>query len=179
MPHYKRKKLNLNVKRQFQVWLLVRILGTIILSSLVAALILYFYARHETAASFYEAHLKIRRVSDLLLPVVIAGSLVSLLGGALLAIFLPQKIAGPMYRIEQDLQAVQRGDLTVQVRLREHDTMKDLAATINATLASLRDGLREVRNGESAAAQALEQEDLNRARQALAACRERLERFML
>ena len=70
---HKRKKLNLQVKRQFQVWLLVRILGTVLLSSGVAALILYFYAHQEVGASFYDAHIKIRRVSDLLIPVVLAG----------------------------------------------------------------------------------------------------------
>ncbi|MFO7605805.1 MAG: methyl-accepting chemotaxis protein, partial [Desulfurivibrionaceae bacterium] len=94
--HYKRKKLNLAVKKEFQKWLLVRILGTILLSSVVAAVILYFYSSRELGESFYDAHIKIRRVSDLLLPVILAGSFVSLLSGTLLALFLPQKIAGPV-----------------------------------------------------------------------------------
>lgn len=146
---YKRKKLNLNVKREFQKWLLLRILGTIILSSLVAGLILYFYARHETTASFYEAHIKIRRVSDLLLPVIAAGSFVSLIGGAMLALFLPQKVAGPIFRIEQDLKSVRDGDMTVEIRLRKNDPLKDLASSINKTIVSIREKIQNVKEAQT------------------------------
>lgn len=134
----KRKMLNTKVKREFQIWLLLRILATVLVSSVVAGVILYFYARNEMAASFYEAHIKIRRVSDLLLPVIIAGSLVSLLSGTLLAIFLPQRIAGPLYRIEQGLKAVQDGDLDLHLTLRQDDPLSELAEAINKTVACLR-----------------------------------------
>ncbi len=145
---YKRKKLNLGVKKKFQMWLLVRILGTVVLSSVIAAGVLYFYAHKETADSFYDAHIKIRRVSDLLLPVIAAGSLVSLISGSILAIFLPQKIAGPIYRIEQDLKAVQDGDLTTVVRIRNEDVLKDLQDTINLTIASLRAKVGEIKDSQ-------------------------------
>ena len=138
--NYKRSRLNLKIKRQFQVWLLARIGGTILLSSLVAALILYFYARQEVGASFYEAHIKIRYVSDLLIPVVVAGSFVSLISGVLLAIFLPQKIAGPIFRIEEDLRYIQNGHLDKEIKLREGDPLQDFAETINTTLAILKKG---------------------------------------
>ncbi|MDH5298204.1 MAG: methyl-accepting chemotaxis protein [Desulfobulbaceae bacterium] len=141
---FKRKKLNLSVKRQFQIWLLVRILGTIILSSLVAAAILYFYSRQEIAATFYDAHIKIRRVSDLLLPVVAAGALVSLLSGMALALFLPQKIAGPLFRVENGLREMGGGDLTVSIKLRHGDTLMDLADRLNETASSLRDRVQAV-----------------------------------
>jgi methyl-accepting chemotaxis protein len=136
--HYKRKKLNLRVKNQFQIWLLVRILGTVALSSVVAAVILYLYSSQEIGESFYDAHIKVRRISELLLPVILAGSFVSLLSGALLAIFLPQKIAGPVFRIEEDLKEIQAGNLEKEIRLRAGDPLKELAQTINATILFLR-----------------------------------------
>ena len=135
---YKRKKLNLQVKRRFQMWLLVRILGSVLASSLVAAVILYFYSNREVGQSFYEAHITIRRVSDLLVPVILAGSIVSLISGALIAIFLPQKIAGPVYRIEEDLKEIQNGNLDKEIRLRETDPLQGLAETINQTIGSLK-----------------------------------------
>ncbi|NTV13094.1 MAG: methyl-accepting chemotaxis protein [Desulfobulbaceae bacterium] len=135
---YNRSKLNLKIKRQFQMWLLSRIVGTILLSSLVAAAILFLYARQEVGNSFYEAHIKIRYVSDLLIPVVLAGSLVSLISGTLLAIFLPQKIAGPIFRIEEDLKYIQNGHLDKKITLREGDPLHDFAETINTTLAVLK-----------------------------------------
>jgi methyl-accepting chemotaxis protein len=131
MTIHKRKRLNTNVKKTFQKWLYVRILGMIVLSSLIAALILYFYARNEITSSFFDAHIKIRRVSDLLLPVVIAGSMVSLVSGVVLALFLPQKIAGPIYNIENGLKRIQEGDLTTLITLREGDILTDLAREVN------------------------------------------------
>ena len=139
---HKRAILNLSIEREFQIWLMVRIFGVIILSSVLAAAVLFFYARHETVTSFYSAHIKIRRVSDLLLPVIMCGSFVSLLAGTFLAFFLPQKIAGPLYRVEKDLQAVRDGDLTVSIKLREKDTLKSFVSVINEVIADLNQGAR-------------------------------------
>ncbi len=88
-------KQQLAVKNEFQRWLMFQVLLAVVLSAVVAAVILYFYASQELVGSFFDAHVKIRRVSDLLIPVVIAGTMVSLGCGVLLAPFLPQKIAGP------------------------------------------------------------------------------------
>ncbi len=132
-----RKKLNLKVKQEFQRWLLFQVLITVCISALLAAVILYFYARQEIVSSFFDAHVKLRRVSDLLLPVVAAGSLVSLLGGGFLALFLPQKIAGPLFRIERGLKSVAEGDLTTKIALRSEDTLQDFAASVSQTVESL------------------------------------------
>lgn len=130
----RRKRLNMKVKREFQRWLMWRIFGVVLLSALVAALVLYVYARHETISTFYDAHIKLRRVSDLLLPVVLSGAGVSLLGGLALAVFLPQKIAGPLYNIEVTLGRVRCGSLCPRVTLRSDDCLEEFAAEVNLTL---------------------------------------------
>lgn len=147
MTGFKRKKLNLAVKNELQRWLLVRISGVVILSSVIAALILYGYASKEIGDSFYSAHISIRRVSDLLWPVVAAGSAVSLLSGMLLALFLPQKIAGPIFRIEQDLDPVREGDLTVKITLRAGDPLQDFATSINDAIGELRVKVHRIQDG--------------------------------
>lgn len=147
MEKYQRKKLNMAVKKKFQRWLLVRIAGTVILCAGVAALVLYFYGRQEIGDSFYTAHVTVRRVSDLLLPVILAGSAVSLLSGISLALFLPQKIAGPLYHIEKDLRRVGGGDLTVQVNLRQDDTLQDFVAVVNESIAELQGRVAQIQSG--------------------------------
>jgi len=142
-----RKKLNLTVKREFQRWMLKQVLVAVVFSSVVAAVILYFYARQEVVDSFFTAHIKIRRVSDLLLPVICAGSAVSLAVGVFLSLFLPQKIAGPIYRIEQGLVQIGSGDLTTVITLRDNDTLKDLAENVNKSTASLRSQVHEAKAG--------------------------------
>ncbi len=146
MEQFKRKKLNIAVKREFQRWLLVRIVGSVLVSALVAALVLYFYSRQELGESFYTAHITVRRVSDLLLPVILAGSAVSLISGVLLALFLPQKIAGPLYHVEKDLRRVADGDLTVKIVLREGDTLQDFAQLISQVINDLRLKIKAVQD---------------------------------
>lgn len=141
-----RKKINLRVKRYFQKWLLIRIFGVTLLCSLVAAFILYFYARSEITSSFFDAHIKIRRVSDLLLPVVISGSLISFVSGVILSLFLPQKIAGPLFRIEQDLKPVQEGDLTLTIKLRKGDILKELAEEVNKATIQTHDRVQKTKS---------------------------------
>lgn len=145
-PSFKdRKKLNLKVKQEFQRWLLARVLVAVVLSAVVAAIILYFYSRQEVIGSFFEAHVKIRRVSELLLPVVAAASFVSLFAGCFFALFLPQKIAGPIYRIERDLRAVANGDLTTKIQLRADDTLRDFSDTVSRTIGAVRGRVHELK----------------------------------
>lgn len=141
---YNRKYLNLHVKHRLQIWLMVRIGGIIILTAIISGLVLYGYARHETINSFYDAHIKIRRLSDLLIPVVLSGCAVSLISGTILAIFLPQKIAGPLYRIEKDFQAINGGNLTVRTKLRTKDTLHNFSKQLNSTINEIDQKIGEI-----------------------------------
>jgi len=143
--YFKRKKLNLAVKRKFQMWLLARIISVVIVSTLVAVLILYLYSRKEISSSFYSAHIQIRRVSDLLLPVMAAGAFVSLLSGIILAAFLPQKIAGPVFRVQKGLEVLGGGDLTEKVVLRQNDIFMDLADSVNEATTGLKTRVEEIK----------------------------------
>ena len=138
---YKRKKLNLRVKQDFQIWLLSRILGTVLLTIGVSSVLLYLYAKGQIAADY----LNIKKLSEILLPYLLVSSLTSIVAGMLLALFLPQKIAGPIFRIEQDLQKVREGDLTKKVTLRCHDIMKELAEHVNMTIADMRHTIKEIK----------------------------------
>ena len=61
----------------------------------------------------------------------------SIVAGLLLALFLPQKIAGPIFRIEQDLLQIRTGDLTKTVNLRCADILKELAESVNMTMGDI------------------------------------------
>jgi methyl-accepting chemotaxis protein len=138
---HKRKKLNLKVKQDFQIWLLTRILGTVLVTIGMSSILIYLYAQGQIAADF----LNVKKLSEILLPFLLVSSLTSIVAGMLLALFLPQKIAGPIFRIEQDLQKVREGDLTKKVTLRCHDIMKELAEHVNVTVADIRYLLRDIK----------------------------------
>jgi methyl-accepting chemotaxis protein len=48
------------------------------------------------------------------------------------------RIAGPIYRFEQVLKAVNEGDLTVSAILRKNDNFIESGATLNDTMENLR-----------------------------------------
>ena len=144
-----RKKLNLKVKQDFQVWLLIRIMGAILVSIGIASIILYFYSRTVVDADFLSHSLKVRKISEVLLPVMLAASLTSIVAGLLIALFLPQKIAGPIFRVEQDLQKIREGDLTKKITLRCNDILKELAENVNMTVADLRRMLQSAKEVQS------------------------------
>jgi methyl-accepting chemotaxis protein len=146
---HKRKKLNLKVKQDFQVWLLLRIMGTAILTIVVASIILYFYSATVVDTDYLSHTLKVRKISEVLLPVILAASLTSICAGLLLALFLPQKIAGPIFRIEQDLTQIKNGDLTKTINLRYADILKDFAQTINMTIDDFRNKINDVKEANS------------------------------
>jgi methyl-accepting chemotaxis protein len=134
---YKRKKINLKVKQDFQIWLLLRIMGTSLLTIVMASILLYLYAKGIVDAEYLSFKPDVRKVSEVLLPVLIAASLTSIVAGLLLALFLPQKIAGPIFRIEQDLLEIRTGDLTKTVNLRCADILKELAESVNMTVGDI------------------------------------------
>ena len=134
---YKRKKINLKVKQDFQIWLLLRIMGTLLLTIVMASILLYLYAKGIVDAEYLSFKPDVRKVSEVLLPVLIAASLTSIVAGLLLALFLPQKIAGPIFRIEQDLLQIRTGDLTKTVNLRCADILKELAESVNMTMGDI------------------------------------------
>jgi methyl-accepting chemotaxis protein len=141
----KRKKLNLRVKQDFQMWLLIRVMGTVLVAIATASVILYFYSKSVVDADFLSHAEKVRKISEILPPVLLAASLTSLLAGLLLALFLPQKIAGPIFRVEQDLQLIREGDLTKKITLRCGDVLKELAEHVNLTVADFRQLLQELK----------------------------------
>ena len=134
---HKRKKLNLKVKQDFQRWILFRIMATSLLTIIVASVILYLYAKGIVDTEYLSYKADVRKISEVLLPVLIAASLTSIVAGLVLALFLPQKIAGPIFRIEQDLLEIREGDLTKTVNLRCADILKELSESINMAFKSV------------------------------------------
>jgi len=141
----KRKKLNLKIKQKLQVWLLIRIMGVALLTITVAGIILYFYSVTVVDTDYLSFAPKVRKVSEVLLPVFLAASLTSIVAGLLLALFLSQKIAGPVFRIEQDLLRMRTGDLTDIINVRSTDILKELAQSVNMTVHNIRDMIINVK----------------------------------
>ncbi|OEU52116.1 MAG: hypothetical protein BA861_03340 [Desulfobacterales bacterium S3730MH5] len=136
---YKRKRFfNYSVKTRLQLRMLVKIWSIVLVSLLLTGIIFYFYSDINVGKSYRLFHVKAKSFLDFLLPVLLTGFFVSLILGVVAAIFFPHAIAGPLYRIENELIDIGKGNLRKEIKLRKGSEMHDLADAINVMVASLR-----------------------------------------
>lgn len=171
---HRRKKVNLSVKKDLQVWILKRIAGVVLLSIVLALIILYVFSRRSIGTTFHMAHLRIQYVSDLLLPVILASGGICFLAGLVFALFFPQRIAGPVYRMEDGLMRIARGEFDHVFKLRRTDRFQSLAEAANQAFGRVRSEFREVADGLQEVEATLERGDTTAAREKIVRLRERL-----
>ncbi|MBX6422052.1 methyl-accepting chemotaxis protein [Thermosulfurimonas sp. F29] len=158
MERERRRRLNLRIKRDLQVWILKRTVFSMVAGMIIGFIILYFFSHRELGETYWQAHITIKRVSDLLVPVMVAAGLAGFLGSLVLLVFFPQKIAGPIYRLERDFcNHLKEGDLTFRFSLRRDDPFQTLPQAINEAVGTLRERVREVARRADAARRALEE----------------------
>jgi methyl-accepting chemotaxis protein len=79
----------------------------------------------------------------LVLPALLLNDLVIMALVVVVGIFTTQRIAGPVYRIESDIDRVLSGEEGVRVRLRGRDSFPDLAEKVNQLI----ERIEETRKG--------------------------------
>ena len=74
---------------------------------------------------------------ELIFVVVLVNDLIVMLLIAAFGVVYTHRIAGPVYRMEQDIERVLCGEKGVQIRLRRHDNFGNLADKINRLMVEL------------------------------------------
>ncbi len=174
----KRKKLNLRVKRNLQAWILIRILVVILISIAISLFILYLFSHRQIGTTFHRAHLTIRHVSDLLLPVIVASGGLCVLAGFLFAIFFPQRIAGPIYRIERGLKEISTGNFKHVFKLRKTDHFQSLAEAANEAMRRVAKELEDLENQLKSIEEILDRGENELAKEKIVVLRKRLENLL-
>ena len=132
--NYQRKKYLINKKLQMRYVRLV-VAPTICVAAVVYYLVYYLLIRHiaipeiivnNILAPFKEANI----ILLILMPIILLPLVIG-------AIFMSHKIAGPMYRIEMELERILNGDLSKRIILRKGDYMKEIADGINLLIDKL------------------------------------------
>lgn len=66
-----------------------------------------------------------------ILPPLLVNDLVIMVLAIVVGIFMTHRIAGPVYRMEEDIDRALAGDASVRVRLRQRDAFQGLAERVN------------------------------------------------
>lgn len=143
---YKRKVINYSVNRQMQIRLFIKVLGVALVGIGLMATIFYFYSNRDISESYRQFHVHAKNFLEYLFPAVTISIIAAVFFAAVITLFFPLGIAGPLYRIEKDMEEkVREGDLTVRFKLRKSDEGRSLADAVNAALENLGSRIKTVK----------------------------------
>jgi len=131
-------------RRQYFLWhssqprLLLGIELIFLVLLILSGALFYLVANRDLTASYYQAHLRIRNVQDILLPTLVLVNLGGLLLGGIMTVFFTHRISGPVYRVCRVLRQVGEGQVSDSIRFRESDELKDLEAAVSDMLSGLK-----------------------------------------
>ena len=134
MPqNYKRRTYFLG--RSFQPALFMRLFSLIALQAVVITLFFLYEGRGTLTTGYQGDALRIEKtMSFFLMNFIFIAMIVGLAMGivsVLTFLFFSHRIAGPIVNLRASLERIAAGDLTVRVRLRKKDELKEVAEVLN------------------------------------------------
>lgn len=123
------------INKSFQIKFTLMAMGLLLLYSLLVGLVVYLAATNNNGALLFGSAYQTPLAGKTGLVLLIVNILI--LG--LVFFLLTHRIAGPLYRISREIEAVSNHDYSGNVVLRREDQFKDIAAMLNAMTASLRE----------------------------------------
>ena len=129
------------VRKTFQLKIILRFLAILAVGVIIFGLVLYFFGSNELDIKLYRAHLNIINTLDILLPIILISSFSVFLLLSLITVYtvlyLSHRIAGPLYKFETIAGEIERGNLNVDVHLRQKDELLPLKTAIEKMVKSL------------------------------------------
>lgn len=150
-PQFEHKRRQHFIKKDFQARFIIKFCLLVLAGAVISTLLVYLFTHGTLTSSFKHSRLVIRTTAEAILPAVLYTNLITLglisLASIGITLFVSHKIAGPMYRMEEDLKVIARGDLKKKIRFRRDDQMTPLAESVNAMTASLNGKLKKLKAG--------------------------------
>lgn len=181
MDNFKNRRRNYYIDKEFQTIFILKFCSLIVIGSVISGLIIYAMSRTTVTTTFENSRLAIKSTADFILPAVLLSSVVVILliglATIVMTLFISHKIAGPLYRLDKDVQEITAGNLKVVFRLRTGDELKPLVGSMNAMTGAIRERIAEARS----ALEALESSSglSSEAKEKLKKARESLGRFKI
>ncbi|MBI2399985.1 MAG: methyl-accepting chemotaxis protein [Deltaproteobacteria bacterium] len=159
------------LERAFKIRFGLKLCLFTLIGGAAVVLLLYFSLARSLGDSYGSAIYTIHELKIRVLPLIFASSYSILVLGlvtvaiAVISVLFSHRIAGPLFRLEKNLDAIASGDLTVNTRFRGMDQLSVLADELNTMVRSLNhvsrsvmDSAEELRAAEEALRSLLEME---------------------
>ena len=149
MNDWKNRRRNYYIDKEFQTIFILKFCSLIAIGSVISGLIVYAMSRATVTTTFENSRLTMKSTADFILPaVLLSGAVVIVLIGLatiVMTLFISHKIAGPLYRLDKDVQEVASGNFKTVFRLRTGDELKPLVASLNNMVAAIHDRASEAK----------------------------------
>ncbi|MEW6101567.1 MAG: hypothetical protein AB1481_04660 [Candidatus Omnitrophota bacterium] len=146
----KNRRRNYFIKRKFQVNFILKFCTLIVIGSFLSTVIIYLLTGKTLTTVFENSRLVIKSTADFILPATLLSSaLVVIIIGAftiLITLFSSHRIAGPLYRMEKDIQELSSGNLKIKFSLRDSDELKALAENLQKLAAFFHANISTLKN---------------------------------
>lgn len=146
--NYKRRQYF--ISKSFQTRFIVKFCLILVLGSLLSVFLVFFTTQNTLTSSFDGGRLAIESTALSIMPSVILTNIVTtailVVVAMILTLLISHKIAGPMYRFEQDLKEIAQGDLQKNIHIREGDQFGSVATNLNHMVQSLKSLVQEVQS---------------------------------
>lgn len=158
----RRKLVNFSIKRRMQVRLLAGLMLVVLVSVGLTSAVFYFFSSQEVGETYRQFHVNAKNFLEFLLPGVIIAFAIGLLSAVMVGVFIPHRIAGPLYRIERDIKdKVGDGNLKAKFSVRNGDEVGELAEALNIMVDKLRIKVGRVKQASEEVARTSKQSEGN------------------
>lgn len=136
------RRKNYYIKKRFQRNFILKFCALMVIGAFISGAIIYLMSMATLTTTFENSRLAIKSTAVFILPaVLISGAIMIILIGfttVIMTLFTSHRIAGPLYRIEKDIEELSSGNLNVRFHLRGGDEIKVLAANLDNMAQSLK-----------------------------------------
>ena len=138
----KNRRRNYFIKKKFQASFILKFCLLLVLACLIMSFLSLLLTKNTTTTSFENLRLTVKSTSDFILPVLVSSSVIAIvlvsLATVIVFLYISHRIAGPLYRLEKDLEEIGKGNLGTEVHLRQNDEIKALADTVNGMVKKIK-----------------------------------------
>jgi methyl-accepting chemotaxis protein len=130
--NYKRRQYV--VDAPFQLAFIFKFAAIVIVSSLLIGVMIFAFTQRSTTVAIEKTKVYAKPTSDFILPTLVL-TVIGMTTSAgvtvfLMAFFISHRIAGPVYRLKREIDALTKGSLNRNFSIRKHDHLQDLSSSL-------------------------------------------------
>ena len=134
------------INSRFQTGFILKFVAVLFFGGMLSIIVTILTTQSTLTSTFVGSRLVIEKTSMAILPSVIFTTILTILVVGVVVVIITllvsHKIAGPMFRFEQDLEEISRGNLQKKVHIRNGDQFDSVARNLNEMVVALNSRLR-------------------------------------